>query len=395
MSSTSIEQCNKSSIQDFYNFSVSRGLSAGRLKVLLQEMSIWAELVGKDFKKASKEDIQAAVARMNPKLEGATREKKVTILKQFYKHLLGDDEDYPIQVKWTRTIKYNKTEKKSSDMITQEDLKLLLKACIRTRDAVLLYFLWETGIRVGELSNIKIGDLKDEGTHYVVEVDGKTGRRNVPVVESVDFLKKWLNEHPTINDKSAPLFYNQNRGKVAPLDTRSLNYIFKRIAKRAGFDKPVNPHNFRHSSATVKSESLPQAILCDYYGWRQGSRMPQTYQHISNKQTERAVLKHYGINNETEPEPIKMTECFNCRTKNLPSNFVCSNCGRALDPNKVIEVKNTMADMQAQIKAMQSLLRMPDESKARKRQIRRAIRRIRLREITKQWAEKHGQVQKR
>jgi integrase/recombinase XerD len=62
------------------------------------------------------------------------------------------------------------------------------------RDRALLAVLAFTGCRVGELSRLRVGDLKQSGGHHVLEVRGKGGKeRRMPLhPEAVERLTTWL-----------------------------------------------------------------------------------------------------------------------------------------------------------------------------------------------------------
>jgi len=392
-SSTSILECNKLYVKDFYNYNTTRGITVGRRKLLLQESFLWAEIFSQDMKTATKTQIQSIIAKVMNRNDLAimTKEKKITVLKQLYKHLLGDDEDLPPQMKWTRHIRFKHPEKKASDMLTRDDLKQLLKSCLGERESVILYFLWETGVRAGELLNIKISDLKDNRSYFTVEVDGKTGRRNIPIVETVPYMRKWLNMHPAKHDTNAPVFCAINGQKVVPLDQRGLSAIIKRTARRAGITKPVNPHHFRHSAATRLSSTISTAVLCKLMGWGQGSSMPATYLHLSNDQAIDAVLKIHGVNKTAVvPEPVEMVICPSCQFSNIPSDILCANCNRMLNQTNAIEKDTAFEKMQEEVRVVKALLNIPDEKDQRKRQVRRAIRKGKIKEWVSKWTKTDG-----
>ena len=350
---TSITSANKKYIEDFYNYSVERGLGFSGQMINVMEGIYWAKLIP-DFRTSKKDDIRKAVSALMERTDyaGYTKIKKLSVLRSMYKHLFGKDEKYPDSVLWIsrKNVKIKTKEKKMDDMITRADLELLIKACKNSQEAALIYFLWETGVRAGELLTIKKSGIKDAGTHYTVEVDGKTGRRNLAFVEAIPYLKMWLNEHPLKNDKEAPLFcvnFFKDAG-VSPLTKRHLNLILKRVAMRADFKKPVNPHSFRHSSASDKAPHLSQAVLCNYYGWTQGSPMPGTYIHMNNTQANNEILKLHGINPDADvkPQPIKTIKCQVCGEDNLLGNSACAKCAKMFDTSKVIDMDARMKNIE-------------------------------------------------
>ena len=66
--------------------------------------------------------------------------------------------------------------------------------------------LMETGARVAEIGNARIGDVHFDESGADITISGKTGTRRVRLVLFRNNLMKWINEHPLVNDSKAPLW---------------------------------------------------------------------------------------------------------------------------------------------------------------------------------------------
>jgi hypothetical protein len=78
-----------------------------------------------------------------------------------------------------------------------------------------------------------------------------------------------------------------------------------KVSNKAGINKNLHPHLFRHSRATYMANFLTEAQMNAYFGWVQGSDMPAVYVHLSGRDIDDAVLKANGImKSENEPEKI-------------------------------------------------------------------------------------------
>ena len=122
---------------------------------------------------------------------------------------------------------------------------------IGERDRTILETLYCCGLRVSELTNLKISDLFfDEG---FIKVTGKGDKqRLVPIGESTqkyiaiykDEVRSKINVQKEFKDT---LFLN-HRGKQL---TRAMIFtIIKRLAEKINLNKTISPHTFRHSFAT-------------------------------------------------------------------------------------------------------------------------------------------------
>ncbi|KXA89575.1 hypothetical protein AKJ61_02585 [candidate division MSBL1 archaeon SCGC-AAA259B11] len=104
------------------------------------------------------------------------------------------------------------------------------------------------------------------------------------------------------------------------------------VAERAGIDKPVNPHHFRHSRATYLASRFTQSQLCEWFGWVQGSDRPADYVHLSGRDIDADYARIHGIQDQQNPEESQLApnECPRCDAKNAPRAKFCQNCGPAL-----------------------------------------------------------------
>jgi hypothetical protein len=69
----------------------------------------------------------------------------------------------------------------------------------------------------------------------------------------------------------------------------------KKISKKAGINKKIHPHLFRHSRCTYMANYLTEAQMNAYFVWVQGSGMPSVYVHLSGRDVDDAVLKANGV----------------------------------------------------------------------------------------------------
>lgn len=115
------------------------------------------------------------------------------------------------------------------------------------RDFALFELVYSSGLRRSEAAGMNIGDL-DLFSGYA-RVMGKGSReRLVPVGDkALSALREYLETRPKPLAHGLPLFLNH---KNARLTGAGIALIFRKMAKRARFARPMNPHSVRHSFAT-------------------------------------------------------------------------------------------------------------------------------------------------
>lgn len=115
------------------------------------------------------------------------------------------------------------------------------------RDRAILELLYSCGLRVTELCDLRLGDLFF-GEGYIRIIGKGDKQRLVPISNIArDRIQLYLESCHDKRNKEETLFLN-NRGKRL---TRVMIFtIIKQAALRAGIDKSISPHTFRHSFAT-------------------------------------------------------------------------------------------------------------------------------------------------
>jgi len=90
---------------------------------------------------------------------------------------------------------------KPSDLWSQEDDLLFLKWVINKRDRCYHTIARDLSARPHEILNLKIKDVRfkavDNKQYAEVLVNGKTGSRHIPLIQSISYIKDWLSNHPS------------------------------------------------------------------------------------------------------------------------------------------------------------------------------------------------------
>jgi len=305
-----------------------------------------AKMLNKDFKKATKNDIIDLVDKINnmktPDGSDCSEWTKYTyqiVLKTFYKHLFNG-EDYPKCVKWIKPKIEKRTKTQPSDVLTFEDVKKLANATDNLRDRAFILFLYESGARIGEIMSIRIRDFStpDKYGSMIHIPEGKTGERDIRIISSAPAISNWLTQHPNRNNIESVLFCgNSNFNKGKPIDYNNYRKLLLKAKKKAGINKPVNPHNFRHSRATELSKKLTEAVLCKYMGWIIGSKEAATYVHLDTTAVTNAYDEAHDIKKPVKKEMLKPIECPRCKTVNDAAAKFCNACSLGLDEKSILD----------------------------------------------------------
>jgi integrase len=248
---------------------------------------------------------------------------------------------------------------KPSDLWTPQDDLLFLKYVTNKRDRCYHMMSRDLSARPHEILALSIKDIVfktvDGGKQYAeVLVNGKTGSRHIPLIQSIPYIKDWLSDHPSRNNPNSPIFVslsNYSNGRK-PLTIHSLYEIYNEYKKvffpkllsiidpsttistedkdkiKALLAKPFNPYIRRHTGLTEKSIKLKTHTLKQYAGWSINSGMAEKYIHYFGNESCESLLEAYGIvtKNNSSVDTLNPKICPNCNEGNTQDAKFCSKC---------------------------------------------------------------------
>ncbi len=137
--------------------------------------------------------------------------------------------------------------------LKQDELKALLEAPRRMRDRLIIKLLYETGMRVGELTSLTIGDVDlESGEITIQQAKRHEEGRKVPLVNS--WTKSMLRDYiGTRKNRRDSLFVSNKR---SPLSRRQVERLISNYGEWIGLDRDKrHPHVLRHTHAVYALKS--------------------------------------------------------------------------------------------------------------------------------------------
>lgn len=128
---------------------------------------------------------------------------------------------------------------KPTDIWTQTDDLLFLRWVTNKRDRCYHTVARDLSARPHEILSLKIKDIifktVDKYQYAEVLVNGKTGTRRIPLIQSIPYVKDWLSNHPSRNNPKSPLFVGLV-GVVWVDNLLSMAYMtYTRITRKSSF----------------------------------------------------------------------------------------------------------------------------------------------------------------
>lgn len=225
-------------------------------------------------------------------LQKNTQNYHLIALRSFLKYLAKRD----IKALAPEKIELAKIPERMVEFLEGSDLEKLLEAplliktsdIIQKRDKAILEMLFSTGLRVSELSNLKIENINLKKDEFTVRGKGSKPR----IVFLSNQAKYWVKEYlDQRKDMDPALFVGHDRAKKKRTDKtsnnltpRSIQRIIEKYAKVAGITKKITPHTLRHSYATDLLMNGADIRSVQAMLGHSSITTTQIYTHITNQQ---------------------------------------------------------------------------------------------------------------
>lgn len=209
-------------------------------------------------------------------------DRKLSALRGFYKYLANEN---VVKNNVFSLVSGPKKEKKLPRYFEYNELEELFLVPDRNdalgqRDLLLLELLYATGVRVGELTSIKVKDI--DMSSRTILILGKGNKERIVTFGDYCYeaLNNYLNNGYLLlnTSNSEYLFLNKNGGE---LTERGVRYILDQIIKKTSLNKSISPHMIRHSFAThLLNEGCDLATVQKLLG-HESIKATQIYTHVT------------------------------------------------------------------------------------------------------------------
>lgn len=243
---------------------LERSLSGHSIEAYLRDVGKFVEFLAlREYELSYKEieltHLQEFIHYLNELgLHARSQARVISGMKAFFKYLMVEDllDESPAAL-----LEAPRLDRKIPHVLTPDEINLIISALqfeqndyIKIRNTAMLETLYACGLRVSELTGLRISNLYLE--IGFIKILGKGNKeRLIPIGESArNTISAYLEHHDgrhslkRIDPEHADILFLNRRGKQL---TRVMVFtIVKKLAGLAGIKKKVSPHTFRHSFAT-------------------------------------------------------------------------------------------------------------------------------------------------
>lgn len=282
---------------------LEKSLSPNTLDAYMRDLDkLLSFLAGEkiDLLQVSLDDLERFAAGLHDiGIHPRSQARIISGIKSFFHFLII--EDY-LQTDPSELLESPRLGLKLPEVLTVQEIDSIISAVDLSKDEgqrnrAILETLYSCGLRVSELTNLKLSDLYfDEG---FIKIEGKGNKqRLVPISpRAIKEIKLYFMDRNRIEvkkDYENFVFVSHRRGKS--LSRIMIFHLIKELAETAGITKNISPHTFRHSFAThlLEGGANLRAIQCML--GHESIATTEIYTHIDRDMLRSEIIEHHPRN---------------------------------------------------------------------------------------------------
>ncbi len=204
------------------------------------------------------------------KISSSYQNQAINAIKFYFERVLGGDRKVYM-------IERPREEKTLPVVLNETEISDILKVTENIKHKAILMTCYSAGLRLSELTNIKLKDIDSERMQIrVSQAKGKKDRYSILSPKLLDLLRVYFTSYKP----QVWLFEGQTGGQYS---TRSIQMIMHEATLKAGIKKKISVHTLRHSFATHLLENGTDLRYIQSLLGHESSKTTEIYTHITTK----------------------------------------------------------------------------------------------------------------
>lgn len=281
---------------------LERGLSPNSVEAYEQDLDklfAYCERMGIAADKATFEDLQGFVyEEFGDGANSRTQSRILSGVRSFYRFLLYHNlrEDDPSEL-----LESPRKEQHLPEVLSLEEVNRLVEAVDLSsaeghRNRAMLEMLYGSGLRVSELTGLRLSDIYREEGYLLVRGKGSK-QRLVPISPEADkWFGYWLEDrsHLDVKPEAKDIAFLNRYGRQL---TRAMVFtIIKRLSEKAGIHKVISPHTLRHSFATHLLQNGADLRVIQQLLGHEKITTTEIYTHLDIQDLRDAIMQYHPAN---------------------------------------------------------------------------------------------------
>ena len=268
----------------------------------LTSLARWLALRDTRLDAADEADLTAYVSERHPTTEASSANRRLAVLRRYFRHLSRSD---PTRVDPTRRMRTAKRPPRFPKTLSEAQVDALIAAPdsatpLGLRDRAMLELMYASGLRVSELVELRTLDVGlDQG---VVRVIGKGDKeRMVPMGDAArEAIAVYLRDaRPGLaGERSLDALFitarsSTDRSSAGGMTRQMFWKLVKRHAITAGVSAPLSPHTLRHAFATHLLNHGADLRVVQLLLGHADISTTQIYTHVARERLKALHAKHH------------------------------------------------------------------------------------------------------
>jgi integrase/recombinase XerD len=217
-------------------------------------------------------------------------------IKAFYKYLLAEN---LIKINPAELLESPKKQRKLPDTLSYQDINRLIEVIDLSRpdgvrNKAIIEVLYSCGLRVSELTELKLSNLYLE-IEFIKVVGKGSKERLVPIGgEAIKALKIWIEQvrvHVQKKKGEEDMVFLNHRG--SRLSRVYIFMLIKQLAQLAGIKKSISPHTLRHSFATHLVEGGADLRAVQEMLGHESITTTEIYTHLDREYLKETIISYH------------------------------------------------------------------------------------------------------
>ena len=256
-----------------------------------------------NYKKINKEEIRGYLKYLDElKRSKSSISRSLSALRNFYTYLMHNNivDNNPY-----KNIRNPKKDKKLPNFLQHDELKTIfdsidMSTSLGLRNRLIIELLYATGIRVSELTSLKLSNI--DMNNQEIRILGKGSKERIVFFGDYakHFLELYIKEaRPDLlkQNKSETLLINNSS---EPLSRRGVELIVDEVVKKAALKHNISPHVLRHTFATDMLNNGADLKSVQELLGHESLSTTQIYTHITNERLRSVYLRSFPRQSESK-----------------------------------------------------------------------------------------------
>ena len=217
--------------------------------------------------------------------------RHISAIRSFFKYLKINNYIYDNPC---TLVSNPKLDKRLPKYLNFEEIEKLLNAFdnnnyLGLRNSLILELLYSTGIRVSEITNIRLKDISL--SNKTIIIDGKGNKQRIVYFGSIclNLLKKYIDSsYPILNKNNSDYLLLSKTGKK--INEREIRKVVDDASSIAGIKIKISPHVLRHTFATHMLTSGADLRSVQELLGHENLSTTQVYTHLTNEKIRNVYL---------------------------------------------------------------------------------------------------------